>query len=125
MNRYTAEQQARLAAMRVEFDAMNAELEANQQAPPGMRLVGTPGGDWRTPQAQVVRLVPTGEIITQYGTSWFRAAPEFHAPVVQIEVSMIRGKRSVEFAAQKVLRRPKPKPDSRVRYFRTDDLWLN
>lgn len=123
MTDYTPEQQQLLNDVRAQLEAANAQIEA-MVPPQGARYVGAPGGHWRTPQARVVRFVPPGEIVTQYGTTWFREVPEFYAPKVDIEVSMILGQRDVEFAAFRVTRR-RPRGTATVRYFRTDDLWLH
>ncbi|MFE5309754.1 hypothetical protein [Isoptericola sp. NPDC056605] len=67
------------------------------------------------------RPIGIGESVTQYGDDrGFRDSPRFEGapgPVVELDISMLRGRRSVEEAARAVLRRP-PKPTSCVRYFR-------
>jgi hypothetical protein len=124
MTERTAEEAWRLAAVSEQLRLRNEELAA-MAAQPGHRWVGAPGS-WRAPQARVIRWVPPGNILTQYGTETFREEPRFDAlpPMVEVEVSMILGRRSVADAARIVTKRP-PRPNATVRYFRTDDLYLN
>ena len=44
--------------------------------------------------------------------------------MVEIDVSMLRGRLGINETARIVTKRP-PKPSARVRYFSTDDLYLN
>lgn len=122
MPNFTPKQIEFLEGVRQLVEALNPAF-AGLPMPPGTRPVGSPGGHWKTRQTKVVRFVPPGEILTQYGTDWFRERPEFYPPKVDIEVSMMRGKHDVTFAAFRVTRKG-PKPKATVRYFRTDDLWV-
>ena len=121
----TPEDEQRLIEITRWVNARNAELEASL-TPPGYRRVGSPRGNWRTPQARVVRWIPPGYWLTQYGSTDqpFRAQPRFEGlQVVEVEVSMVRGRRSVEETAQLISKKP-PKPAAAVCFFRTADLWL-
>lgn len=124
MMEYTNDEQQRLDEIMAAIDAALLEPDAPGDPPPGTRRVGTPGGHWRTAQDRVALLVRPGEIVTQYGTTWFRELPQFYGQISEVEISMMLGRRDVEFAAWKVLRRG-PKKVSTVRYFRSSDLWLN
>jgi hypothetical protein len=97
--RYTVEQQETLQRLRSEIEAANTSLtaEVGSRLAPGARLIGTPGY-WRQPQGRLFLLVPPGEILNQYGTTWFRALPRFDAPIVQVAISMLLGKHSVAMA---------------------------
>lgn len=123
---YTPEQQQTLDRIKAECDEGNTRLAASTPAkiPPGARAVGSPGGYWRQQQARVLRMVPPGEILTQYGTTWFRPEPRYDGPIVEVAVSMLLGVRDVDFAARAVTKRP-ARPNATVRRFRTSDLWLN
>jgi len=123
---YTPEQRLILDKLKADFDEANAKLaaQASTSLPAGARMVGSAGGYWNQQQGRMFLLVPPGEILTQYGTSWFRAEPRFEAYTVQVAVSMLKGQHSKAYAARKVTRMP-PRNNANVRYFRTDDLWLN
>lgn len=126
MGDYSAEEKQFLAELTARLNSANKELDKRVELskPPGARDVGSPGGHWRQPQSRSIRFVPPGEMLTQYGTTWFREIPRFEAPIVEVEVSMMLGLRDVNFAARMVTGR-RPKRDARVRHFRTDDLCLN
>ncbi len=124
MTNYTPEQREILDKLTADLDEGNARLEAAAQVPEGARLVGTPGGYWRQPQGRVIRLVPPGNVVSQYGTTWFRPAPRFDLPTYEVALSMMLGQHSAKFAARTVTKK-RPKPNANVRWFRTDDLWLN
>lgn len=127
MTDYTAEEQQILDRIKSECEHANAEFPqvlANRLAP-GARPVGSPGGHWRQPQARILRMVPPGEILTQYGTDYFRAQPRFEAHyIVEVALSMLLGDHDTAFAAQMVTRKP-ARANATVRRFRTSDLWLN
>jgi hypothetical protein len=105
----TPEQRQWLADTKARLVELNARFAAVPPSP-GHRTVGTPGGHWRAPQARRLRYVLPGEILTQYGTTWFRERPRWDAPIVEVSLSMLLGRQTIEYAAKMVTRQP-PKPD--------------
>lgn len=127
MSRYSHDERRRLREIVEWIQTKNAELE-RESVNSGVRQVGTPGGNWRTPQKPIHRLVPPGHRLTQYGTTDsarpFREFPRHNHPAkVETAVSMILGSVTVHEAALLVTRKS-AKPTATVRYFRTADLWL-
>lgn len=127
MSRYTHEDRQHLKQLAEMIQRKNAELEQVKaaRAEPGARWVGSRRSNWRTPQMRVVRWVPPGHRLTQYGTTDkpFREEPRFDTPIVEVEVSMILGHREVQEVAMLLTGKP-AKPTATVRYFRTADLYL-
>jgi hypothetical protein len=126
MTDYSPEERQQLADRTAWVDELNSYgAEAVlEDLPEGGRLVGTPGGDWRQPQGGNERLIPPGQILTQYGRRTFREVPRFETyKPPEVEISMIVGQHTVDVVARLVTRL-EPRAGAQVRYFRSDDLWL-
>lgn len=117
----TPEDEQRVIEITALVNARNAELEARGGGGSEAR-----GGNWRSGQSRLVRWIPPGYWLTQWGSldQPFRAQPRFEGLNVEVEVSMVRGRQTLEKTARLVTHKP-PKPNSAIRFFRTTDLWLN
>ena len=118
---FTPSDRDRLEQIRARLVAENERIKrkVSVQGPPPDNPAS-----WRSKRGLVRQFVLPGEILSQYGTTYFRAHPRFDDEPPQLAVSMAWGRCTVDEVTRLVTGRP-ARSNSNVRYFRTDDLYLN